>query len=151
MLASISHYWRGQGDWQNEKSFSKLNIFSNILLSVFFHTQELLTTDSFMAILMTSVKSLNEGRKNSPIGKAGKYKNNREPERFHPVETVLYEATELFQTVIYCFETEKHTTTARPGMLPQEQVRCHSLQTLAYGWTSLLGPALLKKYFHLLY
>lgn len=150
MFAFISHDWRGQGDRQNRKSFSKLNICSNILLSVFFHTQELLI-DSFVAILIIFVKLLDEGRKNSPIGKAGEYKNNRGPERFHPIETFLYKATEVFQTVIYCFETEKHTTTARPRMLPWEQVHCHSLHTPAYGWTSLLGPALKKKYYHMLY
>lgn len=98
MLASISNDWRRQGDRQNEKSFSKLNISSNILLSVFFHTQELLT-DSFVVILMIFGKPLNEGRKNSPIGKASKYKNTRGPETFPPVETFLYKATELFQAV----------------------------------------------------
>jgi len=76
---------------------------------------------------MTFVKPLNEGRKNSSMGKAGKYNNNRGPERFHPAETFLYKSTEHFQMAIYCFEAEKHTTTTRPGMLPWEQMHCHSL------------------------
>lgn len=113
MLASNSCDWRGQGNRQNETSFSELNISSNIFPPVFLHTQELLRTDSFESILMTFVKPLNEGTKKSPTGKVGKCKNSRGPEKFHPVETFLYKAAELFQTVICCFETEEHTTTAR--------------------------------------
>lgn len=113
MLASNSHDWRGQGNRQNEKSFSELNISSNIFPPVFLHTQELLRTDSYESILMTFVKPLNEGMENSPTGKAASAKITRGPEKFHPVETFLYKATELLQAVICCFETEKHTTTAR--------------------------------------
>lgn len=150
MFASISHDWRRQIDQQNEKISSKLHVSSNILLSAFFHTQELLTTDSFVAILMTFVKTLNKGRKNSPIGKAGRYKNNSRPKGFHPIETFLYKATEFFQAVIYCFKIEKQSLHYR-GYCHREQVHGHALQTQVFGWTPLLGPALLEKHSHLIY
>lgn len=53
-----------------------MKISYNILLAVSFHTEKLLTTGSSMAVAMTFVKPLKEGRKYSSTRKVDKYRKD---------------------------------------------------------------------------